>query len=329
MTTCKVFGKDGAGLSDAVAAYHDDGYAVIRGVLDDDLVGEMKKHVSFLTSKFPTIPGEHLHHHIMRNDPFWVRLVSDERLLNLAARFAPFLQKENVPNEETGVALFSSHYFCKRPLSGKRVAWHQDGSYWPLRPMNVITLWIAVDDSDTENGCLKVVRGSHRNDLETLVDLEKDGSEVLGAGTHTDADIDHEKVVNICCKAGDIEIHHPNIVHASDANRSNRRRAGLTVRYISPSTQCWDEDQPVLLLRGQPVEGVNNYRSWPKYRQGYDMPFKGCEEWNLKRYKDPKDELEYFSRVDFAQMDKETIEKVDCFVNALGGRAEHEKTSRL
>ena len=55
----------------------------------------------------------------MKNDPFWIRLASDERLLDLAEAFAPFINGS--------IALFSSHYFCKMPGTGKAVLWHQDG----------------------------------------------------------------------------------------------------------------------------------------------------------------------------------------------------------
>ncbi|CAF4371682.1 unnamed protein product, partial [Rotaria magnacalcarata] len=50
------------------------------------------------------------------------------------------------------------------------VLWHQDGSYWPLKPMNVLTMWLAIDESNTENGCLRVVRGSHQEELAKLTD---------------------------------------------------------------------------------------------------------------------------------------------------------------
>lgn len=103
-----------------------------------------------------------------------------------------------------------------------RVDWHQDGAYWPLEPMNVITLWLAVDRSDKDNGCLKVVRGTHKENLKVGVwhvrvfttqntdtapclfpthcspspapfaacqSLNKSADNVLGSSTHTDADL--------------------------------------------------------------------------------------------------------------------------------------------
>ncbi|MDB4610163.1 phytanoyl-CoA dioxygenase family protein, partial [Verrucomicrobia bacterium] len=58
---------------------------------------------------------------------------------------------------------WGSHFFCKMPKDGKAVSWHQDVSYWPLSDSKTITVWLAIDDSDLENGCMEVIPGSHRN----------------------------------------------------------------------------------------------------------------------------------------------------------------------
>lgn len=272
------------------ASYETDGYAIARGVVPLDLVAEMRAHVDFLRARYPTIPTEHLHHLILRNDPcvrcsatarcyspddtptirariattpygacrFWTRVCAEPALVELARAFAPFLSDGNV-------ALFSSHYFHKQPRTGAAVLWHQDGAYWPLRPMNVLTLWVAVTESDRGNGCLRVVRGTH---TAPLGELRPDRSvhNVLGSATHSDADVAAlgwaDRVVDLELAPGDVSIHHPNVVHGSAANTSDRARCGLTIRYISASTACTDPEQPVMMMAGQAVPGVNAYRSW-------------------------------------------------------------------
>jgi len=74
---------------------------------------------------------------------FMHRLAGDERLLDIVEQFIG-------PN----IALFAAHYIAKRPYKGQAVGWHQDGSYWPLEPMEVTTLWLAGSDSKKENGCM-------------------------------------------------------------------------------------------------------------------------------------------------------------------------------
>ena len=76
-------------------------------------------------------------------------------------------------------------------------------------------------------------------------------------------------------------LHHPNIVHGSNANTSDRRRRGLTIRYI-PTTTRIVSDGPwpsAFLLRGEAVEGVNEYLPKPRYREDAHMAFRGCEGW--------------------------------------------------
>ena len=76
------------------------------------------------------------------------------------------------------IALFASHYISKRPYDDQAVLWHQDGSYWPLEPMDVVTLWLAVDDSVPENGCMRVIPGTQtsrllrRDELQERTDVE-------------------------------------------------------------------------------------------------------------------------------------------------------------
>eukprot|EP00730_Choanoeca_flexa_P003821 TRINITY_DN11515_c0_g2_i1.p1 TRINITY_DN11515_c0_g2~~TRINITY_DN11515_c0_g2_i1.p1 ORF type:complete len:345 (+),score=55.76 TRINITY_DN11515_c0_g2_i1:37-1035(+) len=288
-----------------------DGFVIIRNVLDNTLVGELQSHVDYLTEKYPTIPTEHWHHCIMRNDAFWVRVCADHRLVEIAQELAPFLQRS------PGVALFSSHYFNKLPRTGKAVLWHQDGSYWPLRPMDVITLWLAVDHSNRHNGCLKVVRGTHRSELQDLQE-DRTGNNVLGSATHTDADINSDDIVHLELAPGDVSVHHPNIIHASDPNTSDTRRCGLTLRYMSSTTQCLEPTQPVMMMAGDKVAGVNEYRSWPKYRDGYDMPFQGSDAWNATRRTEAHDEP-FFERTDYADIEDEIVAEVEAFVRELGG----------
>lgn len=211
---------------------------------------------------------EHLDTDLVATDPFWVRLVSDERLLDIAELFVG-----------PDIALFASHYISKPPFSGKPVLWHQDGAYWPLEPMHVVTLWLAVDESTAENGCMRVIPGSHHENLHELRQCD-DIESVLGS--ESAVTVDESKAVDLVLSPGDVEVHHPNIMHGSNANTSPRRRCGLTIRYIPTSTRITSEEQPfvsALLLRGEP--GVNVYQPVPTYVAGEHMPFTSAE--NLAR----------------------------------------------
>jgi phytanoyl-CoA hydroxylase len=257
-------------LKQARQQYDREGYAIFRDVLDADLIQESSDHIDWLLARNPGVRPEQLHHHLMRNDPFWVRLVSDDRLLDIAELFVG-------PN----IALFASHYISKRPYDGQAVLWHQDGSYWPLEPMEVVTLWLAVDDSVPENGCMRVIPGTQtsrllrRDELQERTDVEN----VLESGMDP-ALVDESKAVDLILKAGDVSVHQPTVIHGSNANTSPMRRAGLTIRYIPSSTRITSDDEwPTFLLRGAPVSGVNQYLPFPKYVEGEHMAFRGCEAW--------------------------------------------------
>ena len=73
-------------------------------------------------------------------------------------------------------------------------------------------------------------------------------------------------------------------------------------------------------MRGEPVAGVNTYRSWPAYRPGYDMGFEGAAAWNASRRIGTPECEAFFARTDFEVIDQELVAEVEEFVAALGGR---------
>jgi phytanoyl-CoA hydroxylase len=249
-----------------LGAYERDGFVVFRHVIDADLVEEASGHVAWLQEQHPELRPENLGHWLVAGDPFWVRLVSDDRLLAIAERFIG-----------PDIALFASHYICKPPFSGEPVLWHQDGAYWPLEPMNVVSLWLAIDESSEKNGCMRVIPGSHAQQLHEL----RPNTEVESVlGSETVVPVDEAEAVSLVLAPGDVEVHHPNILHASKANTSEQRRCGLTIRYIPTSTRIVADDLPfasAFLLRGQP--GVNSYQPRPHYTHGDHYPFHGSGDW--------------------------------------------------
>ena len=255
--------------NDLLDHYEREGYVLAPGVIDRSLVEEARRHVDWLLERNPGLRPEQLHHDLMKDDPFWVRLVSDPRLLDIVEQFLG-----------PDIALFASHYIAKRPRDGQAVLWHQDGSYWPLEPVRVVTLWLALDATDPENGCLRVVPRSQDLDLQEMKE-RADVENVLGSGLD-DAEVDESQAVDILLEPGGVEIHHPNLIHGSHANTSDRWRRGLTIRYIPTSTRI-TSDQPwpsAFLLRGKAVPGVNSYQPWPQYVEGRHMRFAGVDEWN-------------------------------------------------
>jgi len=256
--------------SNIVETFDRDGYVIIRHAIDASLAKELESHVDWLDQKHDDLRPESFHHGILIHDPFIHRVAGDPRLLKIAEQFVG-------PN----IGLYASHYIAKPPHHGRAVGWHQDGSYWPLEPMKVVTLWVAGSDSTPENGCMRVIAGSERNKLLKKSELKQLDQKdfVLAAGMHSD-DINEADAVDIELNAGDVSIHNPLIIHGSNPNHSSKWRIGLTLRYIPTSTKVLDADHECMLLQGNGVPGVdNNYVPRPVFDPAEHMHFQGAEDW--------------------------------------------------
>jgi non-heme Fe2+,alpha-ketoglutarate-dependent halogenase len=130
---------------------------------------------------------------------------------------------------------WGSHFFCKMPHDGKAVAWHQDASYWPLTPSKAITVWLAIDDADCENACMRYIPGSHHSGHLTYRKSIDDEGNVLDQTVENAEQFG--KPVDVELKAGEIAIHSDLLLHGSDANESDRRRCALTLRYCTADVQ--------------------------------------------------------------------------------------------
>ncbi len=136
------------------------------------------------------------------------------------------------------IVLVSSGFFVKPPEStGQFVAWHQDTTYWGLEPPFAITAWIALDDADVENGCMRVIPGSHKLGLLPHCESKQQGN-VLGQNQEIDlAQFDASTAVDFVLKAGSASLHHGELIHGSNPNCSRRRRCGMTVRFSIPAVR--------------------------------------------------------------------------------------------
>lgn len=133
--------------------------------------------------------------------------------------------------------MWASNFFIKEPRNPESVTWHQDAYYWPLEPRSSCTVWLAFDDVDKENGGMEVIPGSHLHGIIEHNRIGGDGSSVLGLECDTSR-FDLSTVDTVRMNAGDISIHSDQLVHGSPGNPSDRRRAGLTIRYSPTNVKC-------------------------------------------------------------------------------------------
>jgi ectoine hydroxylase-related dioxygenase (phytanoyl-CoA dioxygenase family) len=172
-------------------------------------------------------------------------------------------------------ALWNSSLFAKPAYRGTRTPWHQDGEYWPIRPIATCTAWIAVDDSTPENGFLWVVCGSHK--ARRLFRHKTNDGPGLSLNQELEpSEYDEREAVDIVLKAGQVSLHDVFLIHGSEPNRSAKPRRGMTLRFM-PLTSVFDrdlarrqveemglkvghQDRTLWLMRGEDRTGKNDFR---------------------------------------------------------------------
>ena len=150
------------------------------------------------------------------------------------------------------IICWASSVFPKQARDPGWVSFHQDGTYWGLSSTQVTTAWIALTESTPENGCMRVVPGTHKHQLHPHKETWADDN-LLSRGQEVQVDVKEEDVVDIILQPGEMSLHHVNIIHGSNANPSDQKRIGYAPRYVTPEVaQVQLEDkQPAVLVRGR------------------------------------------------------------------------------
>ncbi|MDD9979750.1 MAG: phytanoyl-CoA dioxygenase family protein [Gammaproteobacteria bacterium] len=254
--------------SDEIRAYENDGYVVPAyrvpearmAVLSAALKEVIAANADTRPEQLPNIhitngAGTHLKGH-----PAFLDIALDEDLLDLVSC---------VIGDD--IVLWGCQIFCKPGSDGVEVPMHQDGQYWPIRPLATCTVWLAVDDSDRENGCLKVIPGSHRGRVHFRHRTRTDDDIVLNQAVD-DRRAFARPPACIELERGQLSMHDIYLVHGSAPNTSGRRRAGVAIRYM-PTTSWFRrdlemqfsgypsnfKDRPIWLARGRDVCGRNDF----------------------------------------------------------------------
>jgi non-heme Fe2+,alpha-ketoglutarate-dependent halogenase len=202
-----------------VAAFNRDGYLKPLRIFDGQAIGMIRSYFDDLLAQTLAEGGNsysistaHLRYgrvYDLLTDPLIVACVKD--LLG------------------NHVIAWGSHFFCKMPGDGKRVSWHQDASYWPLTPSKAVTAWLAIDDAAVDNACMRYIPRTHLLGHLTYTLSGDDDANVLN---QTVLGVDRfGEPIDVELEAGEMSLHSDLLLHGSEANQSNRRRCGLTLRY--------------------------------------------------------------------------------------------------
>ncbi len=145
--------------------------------------------------------------------------------------------------------------FPKYPRDPGYISWHQDGTYWGLDSTRVVTAWVALTDSTLDNGCMRVMPGSHRRPILPHRDTYAADNR-LSRGQEIEVEVDEQDAVDVVLRAGEMSLHHVNIIHGSNPNPSDGSRTGFAPRFMTPETRQIDgEPLTAVLARGRDSHG--------------------------------------------------------------------------
>jgi ectoine hydroxylase-related dioxygenase (phytanoyl-CoA dioxygenase family) len=149
------------------------------------------------------------------------------------------------------ILVYTSTWFIKEPGTAAIAAWHQDATYFGLRPHVHVTAWLALTDATAESGCMEFLPGSHAGGQRphragAVADsVNRAGQAVVG-------EVDDARAVHGALRAGEFSLHHTLCLHRSAPNRSPERRIGLAISYIPTHVQHLGvrHRAPAMLVRG-------------------------------------------------------------------------------
>ena len=163
------------------------------------------------------------------------------------------------------ILVYTSTWFIKEPESAAIAAWHQDATYFGLRPYVHVTAWLALTDATAENGCMEFLPESHHGGQRphragvVAGSVNRAGQSIVGA-------VDDKPAVHAPLRAGEFSLHHTLCLHRSQPNRSRGRRIGLAISYVPTSVEHLGAKHktPAMLVRGVDTYGHFDLEPAPK-----------------------------------------------------------------
>jgi len=181
------------------------------------------------------------------------------------------------------ILLFGASMFSKRGPDSRFVSWHQDAAYYGLDPQEEVTCWVGLTDADEDNGCMRVMPGSHLG-ADAEHEETYDPQNMLGRG-QTIHGVDESKAAYMPVKAGQFSMHHERTWHASSPNPSTRRRVGIAFFYMPAHTRSILGRRTATLVRGADSHG--HWDPEPTPKSDLDPVCMKFLRESWARYKDP------------------------------------------
>ena len=213
--------------NEQIISYKENGFVVPDFYLPEEDLLEIEKKHSSLIKKYP----EYINYcpAVLLKDETFLKFCMNTQILKFVEQL--------IGND---FALWNSSFFAKPAHNGFETPWHQDGQYWPISPLATCTVWLAIDDANEENGCLRFIKGSHKD--KKLKQHSRNHKKNLTLHQELNKkELDETNSVSLILKRGQISLHDVYMVHGSKENKSPKSRRAMTMRFM-PSTSKFDHN---------------------------------------------------------------------------------------
>lgn len=219
-------------IQDILAFYQKNGWVVVDGVFAHDCVDRVLK----VTSEIIEQEIQQGTIHSLDRDN---KGVVAPRKLNApftkSSEYLEFLKEKNLHTLLKALVfsepvLMADQIFLKPPHVGSEKPYHQDNQYFLCTPADeLITAWIALEDVDEENGCMRYIDGTHKSEVVPHVRDPHNTYDMIIPEKYLDLKKESLAIV----KKGGIVFHHGNVMHKSGKNTSNRWRRGYATHWAT------------------------------------------------------------------------------------------------
>ncbi len=213
--------------TEQLVSYKNKGFAGPNQILSKNQLKILKFEINNIIKNLPSNTRPENIHSPNEYNPFLLELLLSNPFLDIAEQILG-----------TNIALFTVYAICKPPFDGRAVKWHQDAAYFPIKPMETFTLWLAVDDSNKENGCMQVLPCSHKSKNIITHSSNYNDKSVL---VQSIPNLDSKNAEDVEVPPGNYSVHDPFLLHGSKKNKTSKWRSGITVKYI-PSHVNFDRE---------------------------------------------------------------------------------------
>ncbi|WP_170365958.1 phytanoyl-CoA dioxygenase family protein [Ruegeria arenilitoris] len=232
------------------AQYWEDGFLFPLDILSADEAAQVRSELEQIERDWmaadlplPLNTYKRVNSHLVM--PLAARLAMDPRILDAV---------EGVLGPD--IMIWSAEFFIKEPRTVQTVGMHQDLTYWGMgETPDQVTTWLALSPATVESGCMDFVRGSHKNPILPHNDTYSE-TNLLSRGQEIAVEVAEEDKTHIELAPGQMSLHHGLTIHGSGPNRSDDRRIGMAIRYISPNAKQLVADRDyAMVARGEDRQG--------------------------------------------------------------------------